>query len=418
MEKSYLFLQGPHGPFFKELGKRLRKTGARVLRVNFNGGDWIDWHGVHTVDFTGLQSDWSAFVADLLQQHQITDLMVYGDCRSLHRIAIGQAKANGLRVHVFEEGYIRPNWITLEEGGVNGNSLICKDILLDQLQLADAVEESSSKQVGPSMRWTVFYCLLHFLFKAIFLVRFRNYITHRPYRPYQELFLWVGNLLHMPLLQARTKKRTHALRESGKPYYLVCLQLDSDAQLSVHSECLSVAGFINRVLRSFAKDAPTDSLLVFKKHPLDSGAIAYETLARIEAYSLGVRERILFLHTGNLPELIQGSRGVVIANSTVGTSALHHQKPVITLGKAIYDFPGLTWQGGLQRFWAEAVSPDPILYQQFRSRLMKEVLVNGGFSKPRGRRLALKGVMQRLQASENNMTSIVKSGHGDGRANS
>ena len=38
-KRVFLFLQGPHGPFFSKLGKMLRKTGAEVWRVGFNAGD-------------------------------------------------------------------------------------------------------------------------------------------------------------------------------------------------------------------------------------------------------------------------------------------------------------------------------------------------------------------------------------------
>ena len=34
--RTFLFLQGPHGPFFQRLGKMLRAAGADVWRVGFN----------------------------------------------------------------------------------------------------------------------------------------------------------------------------------------------------------------------------------------------------------------------------------------------------------------------------------------------------------------------------------------------
>jgi capsular polysaccharide export protein len=37
--RRFLFLQGPHGPFFHRLGKMLRLSGAEVWRVGFNAGD-------------------------------------------------------------------------------------------------------------------------------------------------------------------------------------------------------------------------------------------------------------------------------------------------------------------------------------------------------------------------------------------
>lgn len=397
MLKSYLFLQGPHGPFFKELGGRLQAKGAKVFRVNFNGGDWIDWHGSTTISFTGKHEEWSDYVEYLFKKHQITDLILFGDCRSLHRIAIECAIIHQIRVHVYEEGYIRPKWVTLEECGVNGHSKLLKEIDEKLAHVKPDQISLTSEKFGPSMRWILYYCLRYYLFKSFWVKRFRNYVRHRPYRPHQELLLWCGNLLHMPLLQARSKSRLKVLSQNGSPFYLVCLQLDSDAQLREHSDCLSMANFINKVLRSFVRHAPANTLLVFKKHPLDPGGIPYETLVRLEAYSLGIRDRVMFIHTGILPDLIKSSLGVVLMNSTVGTSALHHGKPTICLGKAIYDLPGLTNQRGLNNFWKELAPPDPILYAKFRAFLMRNVLVNGGFFSPKGRRLALQGSIKRLK---------------------
>jgi capsular polysaccharide export protein len=53
-------------------------------------------------------------------RHGITDLVVYGDTRPIHATAIAQARRRGITVHVFEEGYLRPYWVTYERGGANG----------------------------------------------------------------------------------------------------------------------------------------------------------------------------------------------------------------------------------------------------------------------------------------------------------
>ena len=400
MRRRCLFLQGPHGPFFKELGQKLAAQGDRVLRVNFNGGDWYDWHGPDTISFTGKQRDWAGFVARLYQNYLITDLFLYGDCRSLHRIAIDLAKRQNIKVHVFEEGYIRPNWITYEQDGVNGNSplLAERDKLLLESVTAPAEDAfSNAEKVGPSTRWILRYCFHYYFYKSILHLKYRNYTIHRPYRPYQELLASLGTLLHAPLSLCRTWRRRKNLFQSGHAFYLVCLQLDSDAQVRVHSNYLSMADFIGDVLRSFARYAPKNKFLVFKRHPHEPGLIPYETLVRLEAYSLGIRDRVRFLHTGSLPELIKASDGVVLMNSTVGTSSLHHGKPTVVLGKAIYDMPGLTWQDGLDRFWREAVAPDQRLYKVFRSMLFKEALIHGGFYSAKGRKLALQGVLSKIQ---------------------
>ena len=122
--RTYLFLQGPHGSFFRELGLALQRAGHRVLRVNICGGDVVDWHSREAVWYQGRTTDWSGWIGDLMQRKGVTDLLAFGDWRPLHREAILVAKLRNIRVWAFEEGYLRPHYITMEEGGVNGNSML------------------------------------------------------------------------------------------------------------------------------------------------------------------------------------------------------------------------------------------------------------------------------------------------------
>ena len=49
--------------------------------------------------------------------------------------AIAVAQEVGLTVHVFEEGYLRPSWITYERGGSNGHSRLMQ-MTVPQMQKA------------------------------------------------------------------------------------------------------------------------------------------------------------------------------------------------------------------------------------------------------------------------------------------
>ena len=42
-DRRFLLLQGPHGPFFRALGRMLGAAGAEVWRVGFNRGDEFFW---------------------------------------------------------------------------------------------------------------------------------------------------------------------------------------------------------------------------------------------------------------------------------------------------------------------------------------------------------------------------------------
>ena len=73
----FLFLQGPHGPFFDSLARRLRQTGATVWRVGFNAGDrafW--WHGPGYIPFRAPAEHWPAALSELISERRVTDLVV------------------------------------------------------------------------------------------------------------------------------------------------------------------------------------------------------------------------------------------------------------------------------------------------------------------------------------------------------
>ena len=81
---SYLFLQGPHGPFFRLLGQEMSARGHKVTRVNLCGGDVLDWP-LDALAYQGRTSDWSRWVHELMEERSVNDLMVFGDWRPHQR---------------------------------------------------------------------------------------------------------------------------------------------------------------------------------------------------------------------------------------------------------------------------------------------------------------------------------------------
>ena len=121
--RVFLFLQGPHGPFFHRLGRMLQAAGCGVWRVGFNAGDRAFWFQPSTyLPFTQPLDEWSDHLNKLIDDKGITDIVLYGDTRPVHAMAVAVAKERGITIHVFEEGYMRPWWVTYERGGSNGNS--------------------------------------------------------------------------------------------------------------------------------------------------------------------------------------------------------------------------------------------------------------------------------------------------------
>jgi capsular polysaccharide export protein len=82
---------------------------------------------------------------------------------------------------------------------------------------------------------------------------------------------------------------------------------------------------------------------------------------------------------GDIVPVARAAKGMVTINSTSGTLALDMGIPVVALGHAVFDIPDVTFQDGIDRFWKEAVPPDPETFNAFRRVLVERCLIPGGF---------------------------------------
>ena len=196
----------------------------------------------------------------------------------------------------------------------------------------------------------------------------------------------------------RTSGVLHQLFASDADYVLFPLQLDSDAQIRLHSSFAGIADALRLVIASFANHAPANTRLVVKEHPLDNGVRDWreETAALAQLY--GVDDRVDFLEGGDIVSIAERSKGVVTINSTSGTLALALGVPVIALGQAVYDMEGITFQGELDDFWCDPGNPDPETFAAFRRVLIDRCLVAGGFFSEEALAKVTEGVVARLGA--------------------
>jgi capsular polysaccharide export protein len=177
------------------------------------------------------------------------------------------------------------------------------------------------------------------------------------------------------------------------------LQLDCDSQVRVHSPFGAMHLAIRHVLTSFARHAPATARLVVKLHPLDSGLVDWTAITGYLAVELGIADRLVILDGGDLGKLLARRPAVVTVNSTVGTLALAAGLPVAAVGKAVYDIPGLTFQGELDDFWQAPTPPDASLFDAFRRVLAARCLIPGSFFNETGLRLAVEAAIERLEAT-------------------
>lgn len=397
VRRRFLFLQGLPGFFFSRLGAALASRGHEVRRINFNLGDRLFWRPPGAVDYRGRQADWPAFLSARLDRWRPTDIVLFGDCRPLHRVAVGLAEARGIEVHVAEEGYLRPNWVTLEPGGTNGHSLLSRD----PDWYLDAARETSPwtggvpvlQRFSDRAREDVVYNVA----AALGAWAYPGYRTHRTEHPLREYLSWIARLSRRRTADRHARTRFETLKAEGRPYHLFPLQLDGDYQLREHSGFAGMAPAIDAVLSSFARSAPRDATLLVKEHPLNSGMIDWSGHVTAQAARLGLADRVEFVDGGVLELMLERAAGVVTVNSTVGFLALGYGVPTIAMGAAIYGIPGLTFQGALDDFWTSGEQPDPKLFDAFRRVVARRTQLNGGFFSERGIELAVGAAIERLE---------------------
>lgn len=379
VKRNFLFLQGPCTPFFAKLADRLQAAGHGVFRINFCGGDALYWGRRTACNYQGKLVNLKDFFEEKYRHFDITDQILFGDQRPVHRPAVDHGKALGVRTHVFEEGYFRPHWVTLERNGVNAHSLLPRDPdwfrqASQQIQPSESVLPFRS-----SFQVRAMHDVMHHVAGTINPLFFPAYRTHSPVIAPLEYAAYLRRFSLLKLIRAREHRRVQALIESGTRYYVLPLQLNSDAQVRDHSPFADMGEVIAHVLESFARQAPGDAKMVIKNHPLDMGLMNYQKIIDDCEKRFGIVGRTLYLEDGDLLSLVQSSNGVVTVNSTVGMVALEEGCPTLTLSDPIYNLPGLTCQLSLDDFWRSAPRPDAALYTQFRQVVMAATQVNGGF---------------------------------------
>ena len=376
-QRIFLFLQGPPGPLFHNLAQEMRRRGVQVERVNLSAGDRLDWPEKAT-DFRGRFRSWPVFFDRFLRERKITDILLFGDCRPYHVTARRLAALRGIRVHVLEEGYVRPHWMTLELDGVNGHSKLRRDKewFIEEARALPA--EPDMPPVTAAFRRRVRDTLRYYTALTFGRPAYPHFASHRPGSIFGEAAGWVWRYFVSPRRAEVAEQVLASLRD--KPFFLLPLQLSGDYQIRNHSPFASMPAAAVYVLESFAAHAPEDAHLLVKAHPLDSSFFLWRRFLRKNARRLGIEGRVHFIDGGDLDSLSRQAVGMVCVNSTSATVALAADTPVCALGDAIYKVPGLTFDGHVDDFWTDPPAPEFGLYDCFRRVLVRNCLVRGGLA--------------------------------------
>lgn len=376
--KRYLLLQGPMGPFFSDLARWLESKGREATNVVFNGGDRFYCRERPVLHYSGAPAQFAHWLKEVWHTYPFDTIVCFGDCRPLHQAARRWAHAKGLRFLAFEEGYLRPHFITLEEGGVNAYSSLPRDP--DFYRHLPDMPPRIVHPLKPSTRLRYWHAAWYYLIAWYHRRSYPNYKHHKSFSPWYEMRCWI---------RAWRRKHWYAFKERhvltrlqtqlDNRFYLAILQVYNDSQIRHHSPYDDVRDYINDVMYSFSTKAPAAKFLVFKHHPMDRGHRLYGPLIKQLSLKYGVHNRVLYVHDLPMPEMLKHAKAVVTINSTAGLSALIHHKSLKVMGNALYDIKGLTYQGHLHQFWTAGFKPDVKLLNQFRGYLLETTQINAVF---------------------------------------
>jgi len=379
-----LLLQGPVGPFFGFVRRVFEQRGFSVIKVNFNAGDWLTCHGAGIWNVVGAPQDWAEPLTSFLATRRPAAIVLFGDGRPYHRIAIAAASRFAIPVWCLEEGYSRPHFVTCERGGNNGASPLCRSSI-GAGRRASSEPPPYRPVLGRTFPALAVHASVYAVAKALGATFFRGNASHRQRGLWQEALLWTRSLCRKLVSHHANRRIAKRLAEAfdGR-YFVLALQVHDDLNLLRHGRGWTMERLLDDAIASFAVHADSAHRLLIKVHPMDRGHRSYRAEARRIAARAGCSDRVDIVDDGSIGPMIRHALGVVTVNSTSGLVALNHGKPLLALGAAIYAHPGLAMDGAdgreaLDRFWRAPKAPDAQRVRLFMRRMQEESLINGSF---------------------------------------
>ncbi len=400
--RRILVVSAPFGPFFRDLASALEAEGAQVWRLCFEGGDVVETPARNRI-VVPRGKDFRAFVSHVLRERRIDAVLSFNDILPRNRVALDVAESLDIERFVLENGYLRPHWVTLERDGVNGHSGVSRDPEFYRARARRASLAGSASQPRPAhvfayrLRSHVLNTIGHFVAAVAaspvlgFDPEYYGESIWSQAKGYLREFAW--RQFNDEVVERASIERARA---DGRRVFTVLLQKPGDGQIMVHSRYRGNNTFLREVVTSFARSAPADAFLVVKQHPLDFGNEGKPAFAAALFDELGLKDRAVYLRMTSIEICMDNADGLVTINSTGGLHALQKGLAVKCMGEAVYDVPGLTFQGALDDFWAQGTPPEAELLDSYVDHLMTSSQLNGGFHTREARALLVPQMARRL----------------------
>jgi len=381
--KNVLFLQGPMSFFFKQLSLKLEdKCNCSTSMACFNGGDYIFSRNrlILNKDFNNNLLSIQKYILN----NNIHFIFLLGDERKIHSSIIKWIHKHHsyIKIYVFEEGYFRPFYITLEKNGVNNNSDLISKISFDYLNkinlndlLTKYVPPKPLKNISKKMH---FYAIYYYIAKDLGKYFFPKYKHHKKGNTISEAYYGLVSYLRYLIHKVKDKKYISLIKNDIKKQFIFFpLQVHDDFQIKSHSPFDNVEDSIDTFFYLYAKHKSTE-YIVIKHHPMNRGKKNYKGIINKLAYLYNIdKNKIIYVFDLDLKMCLENAKKCVTVNSTVGFSALQTQVPLFVLGEANYKYNFLVLNE--YDFFNNVFLDNHELYLKYKYLLINKTQLNGSF---------------------------------------
>lgn len=291
----------------------------------------------------------------------------------------------------FENGYFRPNTITVDSKGINyENSVPRKEkyYLNNNNKIKDNYGSINKNIKIKNVNFSNSNTFKNKYYRFLFLLKSLNnyYYKFCRFRKNKINFKKKLTKFYYKNMHKINKKEKSNLPSK---YIFVPFQVHDDSQIINYSPNINnmreLVDYTYKNIKYFKdKGRLKDTYVIFKEHPVDIGRINYSKLYK----KYNEVPWIIFLKKYNTKKLIKNSRLVITINSTVGIEALQEYKTVITLGQAFYNVRNLVINNkkidNLSKDIAKALkfSPNEYLVDNFLKYLKFNYNIKGNWKKP------------------------------------
>ena len=380
IEGNCLFLMGPIGTFFARLAGYLEDNNVRTYKILFP----LHEYGFSKSRIIRYDQDiniFKNFLRETIVNFEIKHIFMYGNVLIPHKQALELARelnkaGKDIKTHIFELGYLRPNFVTLENEGINYNSSLIKSREFYSKQDSYSVLPVPKKHARLRIRkiWKTISFINHSL-KNYKIVEKAHKLQPKP------IYVWFqikGFFLKYFFFFTEYKLKKNFLR---KKFFLVILQVSTDSQLTEGSDIKDNKKFIYEVIKEFAEAKLNNINLVFKHHPRDRGYTNYHNQIQKISKEFGIQNSVFYIHDYFLSKLFQNPNctGTILINSTVGYQSLYHSVPLKSLGVTPYNIEGLSDQKDLASFFRNPSPVNKLLFKKFYKYILENSQINGNF---------------------------------------